>query len=109
MLKDNSYIKINNSIGLFKNVHLIGQVAQEEINKFYKMADIFVCTSGDELLGLVILEAMSYGKTIIASNVGGIPEIIDDQISGILIPKDDSHALMSNIIRLWKIKNIKPP
>ena len=48
ILKDNRYIKTNNLIGSFKNVHLIGQVIQREISGFYKMAGMFVCVSRDE-------------------------------------------------------------
>ena len=96
--------QLEKSIKSLNNVHLIGQVKHEDLGKYYKMADVFVCTSRDEALGLVIPEAMSYSKAIISSNVGGIPEIIDDKINGILIQNEDHTALISNLIRLYEDK-----
>lgn len=96
--------QLEKSIKSLNNVHLIGQVKHEDLSKYYKMADVFVCTSRDEALGLVIPEAMSYSKAIISSNVGGIPEIIDDKINGILIPNEDHNALICNLILLYEDK-----
>jgi len=101
------YKKMKDSIGSHRNVHIKGDVTEEELFRFYKMADVFVCTSRDEALPITILEAMSQGKAIISSNVGGISEIIDDNINGILVPKEDKDALMSNIIRLYEDKTFK--
>jgi hypothetical protein len=47
-------MKINNLIGSFNNVHLIKQETKVEVRKFYKIANIFVCTSLYKPLGLVI-------------------------------------------------------
>ncbi len=96
--------QLEKSIKSLNNVHLVGQVKHEDLSKFYQMADVFVCTSRDEALGLVIPEAMSYRKAIISSNVGGIPEIIDDKINGILIQNEDHNALISNLILFYEDK-----
>jgi glycosyltransferase involved in cell wall biosynthesis len=105
---DKDYQKqLEKSIKSLNNVHLIGEVKHENLSKYYNMADVFVCTSRDEALGLVIPEAMSYGKAIISSNVGGIPEIIEDKINGILIQNEDHNALISNIIHIYQDKVFK--
>lgn len=62
--------------------------------------DIFVLTSTWEGLGLVVLEAMALKKPVIATNVGGVPEIIGDGETGILIPSGDSNALARALIKL---------
>lgn len=72
-----------NRYGLEKIVFLVGRV--EEAAKYLKAFDIFTLTSITEALPYVILEAGQAGLPIIASYVGGIPEIIDDIKNGILV------------------------
>jgi glycosyltransferase involved in cell wall biosynthesis len=60
-------------------------------------ADLFVLPSIREAFGLVILEAAVAGLPIIATNTGGIPEIIKNGVSGILVPPADAQALASAI------------
>lgn len=61
------------------------------------MSDIMLLPSLAEALGLVLLEAMSMGKPCIASNVGGIPEVIEDGCSGILVTPGDVRGLVNAI------------
>jgi len=62
--------------------------------------DIFVLTSTWEGLGLVVLEAMALRKPVIATNVGGVPEIVEDGETGILIPSENIRALADTLLRL---------
>jgi len=64
--------------------------------------DVAVLPSYREALGLTILEAMALSRPVIASNVGGIPEMIEDGITGLLVPPHDPDALASAIIRLLR-------
>jgi glycosyltransferase involved in cell wall biosynthesis len=59
-----------------------------------------VLPSYREAQGLVILEAMALGRPVVASNVGGIPEVIEDGVSGLLVPPRDPQALADAIVRL---------
>jgi glycosyltransferase involved in cell wall biosynthesis len=56
-------------------------------------ADMLVCASRDETMPIAILEAMSLGKAIISTNVGGICEWLQNDLNGILVPSEDSTAL----------------
>ena len=68
--------------------------------KYYKQADIYVLPSYAEGLPMSILEAASYGLPIVATRVGGIPEIIDDGVNGFLIDPGDKGALTDRLLRL---------
>jgi glycosyltransferase involved in cell wall biosynthesis len=82
-------LKINNK------VRLLGYV--EEIDILINIADIFVSASLSEGMPLNIIEAMSLGKTIIATSVGGVPDIISDRLNGLLVPPADAQALANAV------------
>jgi glycosyltransferase involved in cell wall biosynthesis len=62
--------------------------------------DVAVLPSYREAQGLVILEAMALSRPVVASNVGGIPEMIEDGVTGLLVPPGDAGALATAIARL---------
>lgn len=63
-------------------------LSREEIKQVYSGADVFVCPSIYEPLGIVNLEAMACGTAVVASNVGGIPEVVVDGETGVLVNYD---------------------
>lgn len=67
---------------------------------FLNMFDIFVLTSLHEGIPITLLEAMSLGKPIVATNVGGIPEVIKDRYSGILVPSKNPSSLAEACLML---------
>lgn len=71
--------------------------------KYYLASDYFVCNSYIESFPLVVLEAMSFGLPVIATNVYGIPEQIEDGIDGALIAAGDVNALCVKMI--WVLQN----
>lgn len=72
-------------------VYFAGFVAQPE--PLYRLADVVALVSQMEALPTVLLEAAAYGKPVIASRVGGVPEIIEDGVSGVLVDPGDVEAL----------------
>lgn len=83
-----------------------GKLSPEELAKEYRTANVFtlpaiVDSKGDtEGLGVVLIEAMELGLPIVASNVGGIPDVVVDGESGILVPEKDPQALANAFKRL---------
>ena len=81
-----------------KHIQFLGR--RSDIDDLLSAADFFVLPSDIEGLPMAILEAMAHGLPIVASNVGGIPEIIDDEREGLLFPAGDATALALAIRRL---------
>ena len=66
--------------------------------------DLFVMSSVTEGLGTSLLDAMACARPIVATTAGGIPEIVQDGVNGLLVPVRDAHALADAIVRLLKNK-----
>jgi glycosyltransferase involved in cell wall biosynthesis len=81
------------SLGLTENVHLVGRADRPTAVSLFKGCVVFVLPSRQEPQGIVIAEAMACRKPVIASNVGGVPEVVVDGVTGILFPKADIGAL----------------
>jgi L-malate glycosyltransferase len=64
--------------------------------------DLFVMSSVTEGLGTSLLDAMACSKAIVATKAGGIPEVVDDGVTGLLVEPRDHHALAAGIVRLIK-------
>jgi starch synthase len=68
-----------------------------EVIQILSHATVFACPSLYEPLGIVNLEAMACGTAVVASAVGGIPEVVADGSTGLLVPPDDEVALADAI------------
>jgi glycosyltransferase involved in cell wall biosynthesis len=89
-----------NSMGLASNVRLHGWIGQRQREELLARASIFVLPSHAEGLPVSLLEAMAAGCAVIASSVGGIPDVIEDEFNGLLVPAGDSQALEGAMRRL---------
>lgn len=94
-------IKLN----LFSRVHVLG--ARNDVPKLLKQADIFMLISDWEGLPLSILEAMRAGLPVIASDVGGVKEAVEDDVNGFLIPKGDAGLLKDRLIALLSSEELR--
>lgn len=89
-----------------KNVHFLGYIRNEDLFPYFRSCNLFVAPSLYESFGLVYIEAMSYGKPVVATNVGGIPEVVSNERDGILVEPNNSESLAQAIIRLLKDKEL---
>lgn len=92
--------KLVGELKLENHVTIGGFVASEEAHRLIREADVMVMPSCRESFGVAAVEAASCGLPVIATNVGGIPEIIEDGVNGILIRPGDEDALVSAMVRL---------
>ncbi len=67
-----------------------------------KVFDLFVMSSVTEGLGTALLDAMACARPIVATRAGGIPEVVEDGVNGVLVPPRDAHALADAIVRLLR-------
>lgn len=84
--------------GVGDNVFLLGHVP--EAPHYLKAFDLFVLPSRSESLGYVLLEAGAAELPVVASNIGGIPEVIVDHSTGMLVPPNNPEALTEAILEL---------
>ncbi len=85
-------------LGLAGRVHFLGQ--RDDIPDLLAALDIFVLPSHSEGVSLALLEAMAAGLPVIATRVGGLPEVVTDGDNGLLIPAKDPEALSQALERL---------
>jgi glycosyltransferase involved in cell wall biosynthesis len=87
-------------LGIQNCVQFIGMVPHEKVKAFMQQSDIFVLPSLSEGFPNVILEAMACGLPVIASRVGGIPDIITDNTNGYLVEVKDTNDMANKILLL---------
>lgn len=84
---ENSYRMIATELGISTKVIFAGGVSDDELPKYYSLCDLFILPSVSkaEIFGLVLVEAMSCGKPVIATNLPGVRTVVDDGKNGLLV------------------------
>ena len=85
-------------LGIYARVHFLGK--QERVSELLPLADVLLLPSQLESFGLVALEAMACMVPTIATRVGGVPELIDDGITGLLFDVGDVEAMAKGVLSL---------
>lgn len=86
------------------NTTFLGWVSHEDISAYYEACDAVIMPSRWEAFGLVAIEAMKYGKPVIASNRGALPELIQDGVNGWIFDMDDEIGLVKLVSLITKKK-----
>jgi len=84
-------------LGIADRVHFVG--FQIQTAPIFAALDLFVLASKQEAFGLVLLEAMAQGVSIIATRAGGVPEVIQNGVNGLLVKSGDAAELAGAIVR----------
>lgn len=102
--RDADYLaRVKNRIaecGLQDRFDFLGMVSEEEVMRRYSSCSMLVLPSFEETAPMAISQAQAAAKPVVASNVGGIPEMIEDDATGYTVPFGDAQALADRIGRL---------
>jgi glycosyltransferase involved in cell wall biosynthesis len=98
--------QLTDSLGLRNTVHFLGFLNREQLDAVYASCDVWVNPAiiddkGDtEGLGVGAIEAFAHRKTVVASAVGGIPDVVKNGVNGFLVPEKDERRLAEAILEL---------
>lgn len=81
------------TLGLDRSIRFLGAVPREQMGRWYDAADIFCLPSIYEGFPLVILEAMAAGLPVVSTTVSGIPEAVEEGVTGLLVEPEDADGL----------------
>jgi glycosyltransferase involved in cell wall biosynthesis len=85
--------RLHATLGLGEAVTLLGDVSRDRLAEEYVSADIFCLPSVQESFGIVFLEAMAAGLPVVACRAAAIPEVVEDGVTGLLVPPRDPSGL----------------
>jgi glycosyltransferase involved in cell wall biosynthesis len=86
------------ALGIAQHVHFAG--ARNDVGQLLRAIDVFSLTSTTECLPIALLEAMACGRPAVCTAVGGMTEVIEDGVTGFLVPPADPVALSDRLVRL---------
>jgi glycosyltransferase involved in cell wall biosynthesis len=92
------------NLGILSYVKFLG--FREDVKELYKIMDVFVLSSLAEGLPLSLIEAMASKVPVVATDVGGIPEVIESGVNGFLVPSANADALTKKITYISKNKTL---
>ncbi|MGE0128177.1 MAG: glycosyltransferase family 4 protein [Blastocatellales bacterium] len=95
------------SLGVQDLCVFLGNASHAEVLNLIKASDVSVIPSRSDNCPMVLIESLACGKPVIASRVGGIPELMDDGVEGFLTPPDDPEALAEKIRRLLQDRALR--
>jgi len=95
------------ALGIRDKVHFLGKQGRAVIVKLIKGCELFVLPSRSEPFGLVLAEAMAFKKPVVATTVGGIPEIIRNGVDGILVEPDKPSLLAEAVLKILRDQQLR--
>jgi glycosyltransferase involved in cell wall biosynthesis len=82
--------KLTEDLGIIEKAHFAGNVSHINIPKYHNMLSIAIFPSNNESFGVAVIEASATGKAVIVSNVGGLPEVVEKDVTGLIVaPKNE--------------------
>jgi glycosyltransferase involved in cell wall biosynthesis len=89
------------ALDLSDAVTFVGRVAHRDTPPYYRMADVFALSSSFDNSPNAVLEAMACGRPVVATDVGGVREFVDDPVGAIVVPSGDAHAMAHGLERFF--------
>jgi mannosyltransferase len=88
--------------GLQSRIVILGELPIAEVQRWYQRLTIYAFTSRNEGFGLTLIEAMSVGAALVATRAGAAEIVVDDGVTGVLVPTDDAAALAAALEPLMR-------
>jgi glycosyltransferase involved in cell wall biosynthesis len=95
------------ALRVHERIEFLGMQGRTEVAELLHGCEVFVLPSRSEPFGIAIVEALACRKPVVASRVGGIPEIIEDKKNGILVEPDNAEALAEALVRVLKDEHLR--
>lgn len=90
-------IDLARSLGLAQHVQFLGEQTGVQVRQLFQQCDIAVLASLSESMGLVNMEGMASGRPVIATAVLGVPELVEDKVTGFLCPPGEPRAIAATV------------
>jgi len=90
--------RLARSLDVADDVEFLGE--QDQVVQLLSAADVFLLPSAQESFGLAALEAMACGVPVVASRVGGLPEVVEDGVTGFLHPPEELQGMAGSVVRI---------
>jgi glycosyltransferase involved in cell wall biosynthesis len=94
-------------LGLSDRVRFLGYQSQQQVRELLRRTDVFVLSSFAEGVPVVLMEAMAAGVPVVATRIAGIPELVHDEQSGLLVPPGDANSAADAIRRLLEDPDLR--
>lgn len=91
---------LTKELGIHDETIFTGRVAYEEVPNYHNMLDIYVAASESESFGVAVIEASACEKPVVVTNVGGLPEVVSANETGIIVPSKDVVAIANALEHL---------
>jgi glycosyltransferase involved in cell wall biosynthesis len=106
-IDDSTLERALNMNGTRKHVRMLGHVPWARLADLYRSATMFVMPSYYETFGISVIEAMAFGLPVVATTAGGLPEVVEDGVTGILVPPGDPQALSDALVQLLRDPHLR--
>ncbi|WP_414643727.1 glycosyltransferase family 4 protein [Bradyrhizobium sp.] len=90
------------AVGLAARIVITGELAIEEVQRWYRRLTIYAFTSRNEGFGLTLIEAMAAGNALVAARAGAAELVVEDGVTGVLVPPGDVDALVAALEPLMR-------
>jgi mannosyltransferase len=90
------------SAGLADRVRFLGKLPIDEVPRWYQRISIYAFTSRNEGFGLTLIESMAGGAALVAARAGAADKVVEDGVTGVLVPTGDAGALITAIEPLMR-------
>jgi glycosyltransferase involved in cell wall biosynthesis len=105
--RENEYKELVSNLNIKKQTFFAGRIQHNDLVSYYNMMDIFVNISRNESFGVSVLEASACEKPVVVTSVGGLPEVAEDMVTGLLVPPSDTEAVVRAMEKLVNDKNLR--